>query len=121
MRNLKLYNSYRTNQIAEMSHLRPIVAGAAVTLYLGVAYGAFKVQKVRNRPEPPAEIAEPCFQRTLTPQGHEAYSSIASRYDNEVGWDEWIMGMSNRRRELVGRVSVRTIILFLTMFPMDIS
>ncbi|KAI9346215.1 hypothetical protein BDR26DRAFT_856053 [Obelidium mucronatum] len=86
---------------------RPTLRPTPPLIALGLfAYGAsaylgFHLYRLGSLPDPPTTIANPKYQRTTaqvsTP---EVYSQIADSYDEDVGWDEWFMGMDRRRRNV---------------------
>ncbi|KAJ3026453.1 UNVERIFIED_CONTAM: hypothetical protein HDU68_005628 [Siphonaria sp. JEL0065] len=84
--------------------LRPTPPLIALGLfaYGASTYLAFHLYRLHSLPTPPPEISDPKHQKTTaeisTP---EVYSKIADSYDDDVGWDEWFLGMDRRRRNVV--------------------
>ncbi|KAJ1570000.1 Methyltransferase-like protein 7B [Nowakowskiella sp. JEL0078] len=78
---------------------------AASVLSLGV-YVGFHGYKIYQLPTPDKDIHDPRFQNKLLRtienlDPKQIYSSLASSYDKEIGWDEWLMGMGGIRRRLL--------------------
>ncbi|KAI8620676.1 S-adenosyl-L-methionine-dependent methyltransferase, partial [Chytriomyces sp. MP71] len=64
----------------------------------------FHAYKLYSLPPPRAEISDPRHQRLSCDQhlaNHSVYSGLATTYDQDVGTDEWLMGLQRRRRKAV--------------------
>ncbi len=81
--------------------IRHLFIAGGLVLYSGVAYSAYHIQKIRNKPQPPQEIANPDYQRSLPVNNHSVYSNIASEYDDRIKLDEFFLRISARREDLV--------------------
>ncbi|TPX74903.1 hypothetical protein CcCBS67573_g03812 [Chytriomyces confervae] len=87
-----------------MNRSRAPLIMCGVFAYCSSAYLGFHLYKVYNLPTPPATIADPMHQRITTcTHNHGVYSAMADRYDDEIGWDEWLMGLERRRKRAVER------------------
>ncbi|RKO89184.1 S-adenosyl-L-methionine-dependent methyltransferase [Blyttiomyces helicus] len=68
-------------------------------LYGATVYASFHAYKLYSAPPPPEGIADPHNQ----PCFNGVYNGLAPEYDARIGWDEWLMGLGRRRRNLVER------------------
>ncbi|KAJ3202279.1 hypothetical protein HDU82_007484 [Entophlyctis luteolus] len=79
--------------------LRPPVVAIGLFVYTASAYAGFHVYRLHSLPAPDKGIADPEYQclSSRKPSTH-VYASIASSYDDDISWDEWLIGMPARRR-----------------------
>ena len=75
-------------------------------LYSGIAYSAYHIQKIRNKPKPPSEISSPEYQKSLDVNNNSVYSNIAGAYDSKIKWDEFFLRITARREELAEMAEV---------------
>lgn len=77
---------------------RKIFLPIALGVYSLTAYASFHAYKLYLLPDvSPLEASDPSKQ----PDVSDRYGTLAKEYDDAVGWDEWMMGLPGKRRELL--------------------
>ncbi|KAJ3061892.1 hypothetical protein HDU98_002223 [Podochytrium sp. JEL0797] len=87
--------------------LSPPVVALGLFAYGASAYVGFHVYRLYSLESPPETIRDPKHQHVNNTHDSttHVYSSIASSYDDDVGWDEWFMGMNRRRKAVVSKLT----------------
>ncbi|KAJ3187307.1 Methyltransferase-like protein 7B [Gaertneriomyces sp. JEL0708] len=74
----------------------PLLA-AAVGLYGASTYAGYHAYRIYKAPTPPPGISDPSQQEVK----HGVFDALAPEYDARISWDEWLMRLGTRRRDLV--------------------
>jgi hypothetical protein len=80
---------------------RLLLGGAAVTFYVTASLTAYRIQKIRNKEEPHPEIASPAYQKAVCPKANKVFDELSTSYDNKIDTDEWLLGITSKRRKLL--------------------
>jgi hypothetical protein len=87
--------------------LGPILIGGSL-LYVTATYVSMLVFKSKNDTDD--IIAGKTETPTVTPKSFDTsgvWETVAKKYDQEIGWDEIIMGVGLLRRFLIGKAKVK--------------
>ncbi|TPX70583.1 hypothetical protein SpCBS45565_g01670 [Spizellomyces sp. 'palustris'] len=80
-------------------HFMLLTTGLGV--YATTAYASYHAYRIYSAPPPAPGIADPARQEAFP----GVFDALAPEYDGKIGWDEWLMRVGSRRKELVERAS----------------
>jgi hypothetical protein len=73
---------------------------AGVGFYFTTAYACFGIAKILQKPSPDPLISDPEYQSSLINASSFSYSKIASSYDSELDFHEFIMRITPLRKRI---------------------
>ncbi|KAJ1558173.1 hypothetical protein HK405_014256 [Cladochytrium tenue] len=101
---------------------RAVLGGASAFVFLAGTYAAFHVARVWRLPASAPDAHEPAVQAAQVAAAADgagggaapeltiaSFDGMAGEYDDAVGWDEWLMGLHRRRREVAGLAKGRVL------------
>ncbi|KAI9104699.1 S-adenosyl-L-methionine-dependent methyltransferase [Phlyctochytrium arcticum] len=82
-----------------LSQRQVILLTGGLGLYGVTSYLSYHAYRIHMAPQPPASISDPKHQ----PPHPGVFDALAPEYDTRIGWDEWLMRLGTRRKQLVER------------------
>ncbi|KAJ3003521.1 Methyltransferase-like protein 7B [Thoreauomyces humboldtii] len=74
-----------------------LIFTSGLGIYATSVYATYHVYRVYKLPSPPSTIQQPRFQSTHP----GVFDALAAEYDAKIGWDETLMRLGARRRDLI--------------------
>ncbi|KAI8922024.1 S-adenosyl-L-methionine-dependent methyltransferase [Powellomyces hirtus] len=75
-----------------------MILTSGLGIYGTTVYASYHLYRIHKLPTPPATLQQPAHQKSYP----GVFDALASEYDTKIGWDEWLMRLGSRRKELVG-------------------
>ncbi|KAJ3383328.1 Methyltransferase-like protein 7B [Lobulomyces angularis] len=94
-----------------MSKNRYLLYTGGILFYCTTTYSVYGVTKILNKNMDLHDIHQPSKQKSLIKdsQIHLQFSNLAKTYDNQVDWDEMMMRLGKRRKDLLNRAKGRVL------------
>ncbi|KAJ3150921.1 Methyltransferase-like protein 7B [Geranomyces variabilis] len=82
-----------------------LIVSSGLGLYAATVYSTYHLYRVHKLPAPPPSIRDPKHQ----PPHPGVFDALAPEYNAKIGWDERLMRLGSRRRELIAHARGRVL------------